>query len=125
MKIINDFKRFFQNEDTKRILRYIVNGLKLSVYVLAIVIIMGIALWLTGDLEKITIENDLSQSSPGFWILIVVLVGFMFAAVGYGLFFSLHRYVRPGGKGILNHRYPNGNSYKALGHLLDGERGGK
>jgi hypothetical protein len=125
MKIINDFKHFFQNEDNKRILWYIVSGLKLAVYFLVIVIIIGIVSWLTGNLEKITIENDLSQSSPVFWILIAVLLGLMFVAAGYGLFFSLHRYVRPGGKGILNHRYPNGNSYKALGHLLDGEKGGK
>lgn len=113
------FKELFGSEGAKRIVRYILVPAKWTVIVAGIAMIAGVGIMLvTGKLSDFIVSWDVRYNSPAIKFMAAVFLLVMFAALGSGIVMSLHRYRRPGGKGLRNVSYPEGSSYRAIGSIL-------
>lgn len=121
------FKELFGSEGAKRIARYILVPAKWTVIIAGIAMIAGVGIMLiSGKLNDFIVSWDVRYNSPALKFIAAILLLVMLAALGSGIVLSLHRYRRPGGKGIRNVSYPEGSSYKAispvLGNIVKGGR---
>lgn len=122
MGIINKIKKLKDNEEFRKILKYILRpGIKtLFCSIISVLIFILIAL-ISKKLESVIVDYDISYNSFVFialgWIFVTVAVGSLLC----GIVFSLKKYIRPGGTGIFNKVYKNGNSYKALNNIMNKE----
>lgn len=111
-------KKFY--DEVKKICRYIFKPATVTAIITGILIaILVFALNFFDMFEIFIVSMDVKYNSPVIIGLAgaftIVLVG----ACGYGIYLSLHKYKRPGSKGIFSTKYSNGLSYKALNSVLN------
>lgn len=119
MKGIDKIKELFASGGAKRIARYILVPAKWTVIIAGILMILSVGVMLiTGKLSEFIVSWDVKYNSPALKFMAAAFVLVMLVALGSGIVLSLHRYRRPGGKGIRSITYPDGHSYRAIGDIV-------
>lgn len=107
-------------DETKKICRYIFKpAIATAIIAGGLTALVVIGLVIGGVFESFIVSMDIKYNSPVIIGLACVFAIVMFGACGYGIFLSLHKYRRPGGKGIFNIKYSRGSSYRALNAALN------
>ena len=111
-------KDLFGNDETKKLVRYVFKPFLFTFVIVSLLIFfICIILLVFGKFNEVLVSWDLKYNSSMILILRNIFLVVLIAALGYGIFLSLHKYRRPGGKGIKTVSYPKGSTYQAL-HII-------
>lgn len=119
-------KQMFSNAEIRKIIMYICKPM-CYVFVGGVILValFGVITLATGTLESIIVSYDVKYNSLVFKCLLVAFIIILCVSFGVAVFWSLNKYRRPGGRGILKTIYSDGTSYKALANALDKDDLGK
>lgn len=123
MGILNAIRKLFENEGFTKIRKYIEKPAIVTAIVaggVAFIVIM--VCLISGKLEDIIVSMNMRYNSPVFIFMGFAFIIVQIGSLGYGIFLSLRKYRRPGGKGLFNVNYPKGNSYRTLVSVLNLEQ---
>lgn len=120
MKIIDNIKHGWNNEDFVRIRKYMRKPAIIAFVISDIILCLLIfILLIVGKLEDLIVSMNVRYNSPAFIVLVVAFLIVQVGAVGYGVVLSLRKYRRPSEKGFFQPSYKDGMSYKALHKQLN------
>lgn len=117
---MENLKRKKLYDEVKKICRYIFKPAILTAIITgALIAVLVLVLIFMGAFETFIVSMDVKYNSPVIIGLAGVFTIVLFGACGYGIYLSLHKYRRPGAKGIFSTKYSNGSSYRALNSVLN------
>ena len=119
MSFAEKIKSLHSNEEFRKVKKYIRRPFVTTALVTSgIAVAVIVILLLSGQMENLIISMNLRYNSSVFKLLGGAFIAVQLGSLGYGIFLSLRKYHRPGGKGMVNITYQNGSSYKAFGEAV-------